>query len=81
MGLGPYEDGVLLGTQLVGEHLRLFVADLQGFPVVVDESIGGLCPFEDNVRTVLTMIGEETAVQPLAFLFEYADSDIDACFL
>ena len=39
-----YEDSILLSTQLVGEHLCLFVADLQCLAVVVDKTIGRLCP-------------------------------------
>ena len=57
-----HEDGILLSTQLVGEHLCLFVADLQCLAVVVDKTIGRLCPLQDDIRTVLGVIGKETMI-------------------
>ena len=63
-----HKDGIFLSTQLVREHLRLFVTDLQGFAVIIDKTVGRLCPLEDDIRTMLGMIGEETAIQPLTLL-------------
>ena len=34
-----HKDGIFLSTQLVREHLRLFVTDLQGFAVIIDKSL------------------------------------------
>jgi hypothetical protein len=64
----PYENSILLCTQLVREHLGLLVANLQSMAMVVDKTIGRLSPLQYNVRTMLGMISEETAIQPLAFL-------------
>ena len=76
-----HEDGILLGTQLVGEHLRMFVADGQGLEMVVEVAVGRLRPLQDDVRTVLAVIGEETAVQPLALCLQHAYRHVDAGIL
>ena len=73
-----YQDGILLSPQLMTEHLRVFVRNLQGLSVVIDEAIGRLRPLQDDIGTMLTMIGKETTVQPLALFLQDANSDINA---
>ena len=41
----PHEDGILLGTELVAEHLGIGRRDGDWLSIVVDKSVGGLCPF------------------------------------
>ena len=50
------------------------------FPDFIEEAVGGLCPFEEDVGTVLLMEAEETLVQFAALVLQNADLDIDACF-
>jgi hypothetical protein len=73
-----YEDGILLGTQFVAEHLGEGCRDGQGMAVVVDEAVGRLCPLQDNVGAVEAVEGEETAVQGLALVFEHTHGHVDA---
>ena len=74
-----HQYGILLCTKLMGEHLRLLIANLKGMSTIVDKTIGSLCPLQDNVRAMLGMIGEETTVQPLALLFQNTHSHLNAC--
>ena len=46
--------------------------------MVVNETIGRLCPLQDDVRAVFRVVGEEASVQPLALLLQYAYSNLDA---
>ena len=50
-----HKDSILLSTQLVREHLCLFITDFQGLTVVVNKAISCLCPLEDDVRPMLLM--------------------------
>ena len=72
-----YKDSILLCTQLVIQHLGIFVADGQLLEMVINKAVGCLCPFQDDVRAVLGVIREETTVQPLAFLFQYPHCHLD----
>ena len=79
IGSMSYQYGILLCTKLMGEHLRLLIADLEGLTLIVDETIGSLRPLQDDVRAMLGMKGEETTVQPLALLFQNTHSHLNAC--
>ncbi len=39
--------------------------------MIVEKSVGCLSPFQGDVRAVVLMEGEKTAVEPLALFFEY----------
>ena len=79
IGSMAHQYGILLCTKLMGEHLRLLIADLQGMATIVDETVGSLRPLQDDVRAMLGMIGEETTIQPHALLFQNTHSHLDAC--
>ena len=74
----PHEDGILLSTKLMGEHLREVTGDVQRTMVVIDEAVGRLCPFQDDIGTVKTMEGKEPAVQRSALLFQHPYLHVDA---
>jgi hypothetical protein len=40
-----HQDGIFLSTQLMREHLRLFVGNLQCLAILINESVGSLSPF------------------------------------
>ena len=40
-----HQNGILLGTELMGEHLGKVGGYLYGVEMVVDETVGRLCPF------------------------------------
>ena len=46
--------------------------------MVVDEAVGCLCPFQDDIGSFLSMECKKTAVEPLAFLFEHTHRYLDA---
>ena len=46
--------------------------------VVVEERVCGLRPFQDDIRSVEAVKGEETAVEPLALPLQHAYGDLDA---
>ena len=74
-----YEDGILLGTELMGEHPGEVAGYLGGREVIVDEAIGRLGPFQDDEGALFAMECEETTIQRLAFLLENTHLDLDAC--
>ena len=41
--------------------------------------ISGLRPFKDYVWSALCVVGKESAVQPVAFLFQNANFNINSC--
>ena len=47
-------------------------------PDFIEEAVGGLCPFEDNVRAVVLMKTEETFVEFAALFLEHAYHHFDA---
>jgi len=47
--------------------------------MVVDKAIGRLGPFQDDIRTLLSMVGEESAVQSLTLSLEHTHFHLDAC--
>ena len=60
-----HQNGVLLSTKFMGEHLGEVRGDLRGLEMVIDKSVGRLRPFQDDIRPMLSMECEETAVQGL----------------
>ena len=76
-----HEDGVGFSAQLMTEHLRKAIRNLHGLEIVVDETVGCLCPFQDDIGSLLTMVGKETAVQRLTFGFEHTHRHVDAGLL
>ena len=79
VGSMAYEDGILLGTQPMGEQLCLGIRYLYRLEVLVNETVSRPCPLQDDVRAVLTVEREEASVEPLALLFQDAYRDLDAC--
>ena len=75
----PDEDGIMLRPQLVDQHLGIRSGDHGRFPVVIQKTIGRLCPFQRDVRPLVLMEGEETAVEPSAFLFQNTYRDLYPC--
>ena len=41
----PYQNGIFLGTKLMGEHFGIVGGDLYRLEMVIDETVGRLCPF------------------------------------
>jgi len=48
-----YEDGIFLSAQLVIQHFRIWVTDSQLLVAVINESIGSLSPFQNDIRAML----------------------------
>ena len=71
IGDATHENGIVLGAQLVNEHLR----ERRGYgtclAVVVEERVGGLCPLQYDVRASLLVERDEAAVQLATLLFEH----------
>ena len=63
----------------MAEHAGEVCRDGERFAVVVNQSVGRLCPFQDDVRPVLAVEGEEATVQFAALLFEHANLHLDTC--
>ena len=61
------------------EHLRKSIGNLNGLAVIVDEAIGRLRPFQNDIGAVFTMECEETTIQRLTCLFEHTHLDLDTC--
>lgn len=76
-----HQNGVLLSTKFMGEHLGEVRGDLRGLEMVIDKSVGRLRPFQDDIRPMLSMECEETAVQGLTLCFAHTNLYLDACFL
>ena len=64
-----HKNGILFGTKLMGQHLCLFIGYGKSVAVIVNETVGGLGPFQNNIGTMFGMIGEEATVDPLAGFF------------
>ena len=75
----PHEDGILFCAELMGKHLGEVAGNLGGLEMVVEESVGRLCPFQDDVRALFAVIGEEAAVQCLTFRFQHSYFHLDTC--
>lgn len=78
VGDATHENGIFLGTEFVDEHFRERRGDGEGFSVAVDETVGGLCPFQDDVRPIFLVKREKTTVQPPTFRLENAHRHVDA---
>src|SRR5690606_23942854 len=44
-----------------------------------DKAIGGLCPFENNIGSMLSYPRKKTTVDPHGFFFQQTDFHIDTC--
>ena len=51
VGDTPYKDSIGLSTQFMYQHLGKGCRECQGLPMIVYETVGRLCPFQQNVRT------------------------------
>ena len=80
IGYAAYEDGIVLGTQLMGEHLGERRGNSHASPPVVKKTIRGLRPFQDDVRALMGVEGDEALVEFETFRFENAYCYFDACF-
>lgn len=78
VGEATHENGIFLGTEFVDEHFRERRGDGERFSVAVDETVGGLRPFQDDVRPIFLVKREETTVQPPTFRLEHAHRHVDA---
>jgi hypothetical protein len=81
VGNTSHKNGILLGTKFMGEHLSIVRGNLYRFEMVVDETIGCLCPFEYDIRPLFPMECKETTVKSLALCFENTYLDLNACIL
>ena len=79
IGYAAYEDGIVLGTQLVGEHLGERRGNSHTLPPVVKKAIRRLRPFQDDVRALMGVEGDEALVEFETFRFENAYCYFDAC--
>jgi len=74
-------DGVFAASPFMDEIADGFVAYVETFVGPPDDGVEGLGPFEDDVRTLLLVKGEEAAVEGLGFFLEEADGDVEAVLL
>ena len=63
IGYAAYEDGIVLSTQLVGEHLGERRGNSPTPSTVVKKAIRDLRPFQDDVRTLMGVKGDEALVE------------------
>jgi len=62
----------------VHEAVGQFATDVEaGMIQIADASIGGLGPFENNIRPVMLVKSKESFVQVGGGLFQYAQGDVD----
>ena len=79
IGYAAYEDGIVLCTQLVGEHLGERRGNSHTPTPVVKKAIRGLRPFQDDVRALMGVEGDEALVEFETFRFENTYCYFDAC--
>lgn len=79
IGYAAYEDGIVLSTQLVGEHLGERRGNSHTPTPVVKKAIRGLRPFQDDVRTLMGVKGDEALVEFETFRLQNAYSYFNAC--
>ena len=79
IGYAAYEDGIVLSTQLVGEHLGERRGNSHTPTPVVKKAICGLRPFQDDVRTLMGVEGDEALVEFETFRLQNAYCYFDAC--
>lgn len=79
IGYAAYEDGIVLSTQLVGEHLGERRGNSHTPTPVVKKAIRSLRPFQDDVRTLMGVEGDEALVEFETFRLQNAYCYFDAC--
>ena len=73
----PHEDGIVLGTQFVTEHLRERCGECKWFEVLVDKPVERLCPFQDDIRAMLLIECHKAAIQFSTFILKYTHSNLN----
>ena len=72
------EDGIALRAQLMHQHLGVGRGDGGRMPVVVQIAVGGLCPFQGDIRPMELVKCEKTTVKPMTFVLKDACGHVDA---
>src|SRR5574344_2383511 len=62
----------------MNHHLREWCRECCCFEVVINKSVDRLCPFQNDVRAVVCVIGDELTVEGKAFLLQHSHGDFDA---
>ena len=81
VGDAPHKDRIFLSTEFVTEHPGEVRRNLRLLEMVVDEAVGRLRPFQDDVGPLLTMVSEEAAVKSLTLGLKHADFNLDTRLL
>ena len=68
----PYEDGIILGTKFMREHLGKRRGNCHALALIVEESIRRLRPLQDDVRTLMGVVSDETLVEFQSSVFTAA---------
>ena len=78
IGYAANEDGIVLGTQLVRKNLRKRRGNSHASPPVVKKTIRGLRPFQDDVRALMGVEGNEALVEFETFRLQNAYCYLDS---